>query len=803
MTNTLLQYILTFKQDAILFKVSEYLEQAGEDTYAKSMVLYPICEMLNQMSNELLQDEYVKKVSKMMAVKPNIIISQLKKETEKKKEESVQILKENEDALPKWVDKSHYYEHSFVQRLDLENKTKTGIYFSTGESLPKKLTNFTFKAIAHVRTDGDGNRRLAEINNGYELVVIEVPSALWSSPEGFERILNEKGVFYTEDFSKANLTRLKAYFLPQFKPCYELDNLGWQAEGFFAYSNLIYKDKVINYDEYGIADVDGTNFLSMGVSKALEGLRKNKSNYENDKYLTYTKSPISFTQWTELMTDVYLEKGMMGICFVLMACYKDLILSRNNNCPIPYMVGAAQSGKSKFGESISSVFTMNMYALNLNQTTIPALWERLSRFSNVPMLFNEFDENSIKEEITRAFKGAYDNEGRNRATITRRRSETQEVRCLPIIIGQYLTTSDDGAILQRTIPIKFAENNLRTNAQMQRYDELKRLEKEGITSLSCEAMVHRKYLSDNYLLKYHELTVKMKEALASDNLIPKMRILENFVNAMTVTLLVKDKIEMSFTEDEFFEYCKQQIISLSLIISESNALANFWSMMEFLLDEDMIEQGFHFKIETKNEVTVAADRKDAIKKTFSEPKKLLFIRLNTIHTLYQKQMNAINKKPIDKETILVYMKDQEFYIGNSPSGSFRSRRRGSTNTSSFVFDYDMLKINLERFDEKDESHVVSVTGKLSADATAINVLDVEKLSFTIVHNEDYYKEEIRIDQKVYTRCFFKDLSIINNLKINTAVKVTGSLDVKPGKTVDYRYMEVHTIEFTKPEPMKF
>jgi hypothetical protein len=803
MNNTILQYIKLNKQDAVLFKAEDLAKQAGDDTFSKGMIFLTICNMLSHITNEFIQGEYVKKISKILQVKPIDIVAQLKKETKKKEEESIQYVKENEDALPKWVDKEHYYKHTFVQREDEKNKERTGIYFSAGESLPVQLTNFTMKAIAHVKTDNEGNRRLAEINNGYHQEVVELPSRLWSSAESFENILNDKGVFFTKDgFSKSHLSRLKAYFLPQFVSCFELENLGWQPEGFFAYANLIFhKDQVIKYDEFGIAKVEETNYLSMGVSKALAGLRKNKSVYDNDNFLKFLEAPITFQEWTKLMMDAYQDKGMMGVCFGIMACFKDLIFSRNNNCPIPYAVGAAQSGKSKFMESVANIFTHNMPALNLNQTTEYALWERLGRFSNVGMLFNEFDENSIKEEYTRAFKGAYDGEGRNRGTGRKGKSETQPINCLPFLLGQYLTTSDDGAILQRTLPVKFVQDDDRPDYQVQRFEELKRLEKEGITSLSCEVVKHRQHVADNYGAKYAEISRRMKQALTQENLMPKTRILENYVNAMTVTLLIHEKIQMAFTSDEFFEYCKHQIMSLSLIINESNALSGFWSMMEFLVEKELIEPGYDFKIETKSSVIIAQDRKENITKSFQEPKKLLFIRFNSIHKEYLSQMRNLSKKGLDDQTILIYMKDQQSYIGNSPSGSFRSKRRGSTNTSSYVFDYEMLKVNLERTAPEESGEASTVLGKLISDAKQIVVIDTPKLEFTILTIETLLVEGVMTEKKVYTRCFSRDLAAVNKLKIHTPIKVSGSLNIKSSKDQEFRTLEVFSLDF--PREMNF
>lgn len=806
MSNQLLDYIDQNKKDAVLFKASVLAEEAGDDVFAQDLILQPIGKMLGTIPSEMLFDYYAKNISKLLKVRPTVITNLVKRDTEKKKEaESVQVLAENQKALPKWINKDHYYQHGFDQMNDDRNRENTGIYFAQSNNQAVRLTNFTIKPLIHVFTSDDTNRRLTEVNNGWVKEVIELPSRAWSSPDMFEATLMDKGVFFTNDgFAKSHLNRLKSVFLQQYARCYELKNLGWQSEGFFAFSNLIYKDGIVQFDEYGVAEVDKTKFLSMGASKALAGLRDSDDDYKNDKYLKYVYTDLNFSKWSQYMMDAYDEKGMMGACFAIMACFKDIIFKRNNNCPIPYLFGAAQSGKSKFAESVASLYTLDMPALNLNQTTEFALWERLGRFSNVPVLFNEFDEKSIKEEFTRAFKGAYDGEGRNRGSGRKGKAQTQPVNCLPVLLGQYLSTGDDGALLQRTLPIKFVENRNRSEFQLQRFRELKALEKIGITSISCELLKHRQYVADNFSTRYYATLNKMKEALAKDNVSPKDRILENFVNAITITSLITDQIDLAFSIDDFFEYCREQIKGLSVIIADTNALADFWKTVELLVDQEYIEQGYNFKIETKSEVIVAAkERNQTVKKVFSEPKKLLYLRFNTIHSLYLKEYKiARGKSGIDAATVQIYMQDQESYIGSSPSSSFKNLKGKSTVTSSYVFDYDLLNINIERGKHEEERTDVTIKGELQYDSKVQDVLGSLRLSFTIMEDLSYWSNGIHIEKINYTNCFSRETAASSFLKKGTKVQLTGLLEEKLINDSLKRKLEVTSIRILDEQPLQ-
>ncbi|WP_343524363.1 DNA primase [Pedobacter sp.] len=808
----ILDYIDENKVDAIIYKAEKLFQSAGEDIDAKSLRLEDISVMIACIGSEMKSEHYIKLLSKKLGIKSNLISNQVKKDVEKKKEKQIQFVAEGQKALASWINKDHYYRYGFDQRVDYSFRENTGIYFARSNNESIQLTNFTIKPLMHVFTSDDSNRRLTEINNGWVREVIELPSRAWSSCDMFESTLMDKGVFFTNDgFGKPHLNKLKSAILPQYQRCYELKNLGWQKEGFFAYSNLIYKDGTQRFDEYGIAEVDGVNYLSMGASKILAGLRDQDDDYKNDKYLKYVDSDLTFSQWTQLMMDAYLDKGMMGVCTVILACYRDIVFKRNNNCPIPYYYGAAQSGKSKFGESVTAPFTLDMPALNLNQTTEFALWESLSRFFNVPRLFNEFDEKSIKEEFTRAFKGAFDGEGRLRGSGRKGKTQTQQINCLPVLLGQYLSTGDDGALLQRTLPVKFVEDNNRSEFQKKRFQELKDLEKIGITSISCELFKYRDYVSDNFNTRFYKMLAKMTESLKADGLMPKTRILENFVNALTITSLVADKISFAFSIDSFFEYCKEQIKSLSLIISETNALADFWKTVELMVDEDDIEQGYHFKVEIKSDILLASkERNQTFKKTFTEPKKLLYLRFSTVHSMYLKQYrSATGKSGIGSATVESYMKDLPSFIGSNPASSFRARNGKSTNTSSYIFDYEMLNVNLERTkDDENESVETRITAVLSEDSKAVDVLGKLHLEFTVLQDEGYWMELVWIEKKTYTKCRSKDINAVSALKKGTNVTLIGMLEERLVNDSLRRKLEVMSIQIidnngTAKESLKF
>lgn len=799
MSSPLLKYISTQKQDGVIYKAAHLISEAGDDMFRLDEAIDAISDMLSCFNSELLLERYTKDIAKMACIKPVILLKKVKGVTEDKKQD-FQVVPEGKKALAKWIDKDKFFTIGYDMRVDLVDKHNTGIYFAASNHEARQLTNFTVRPLIHVISQDDNNRRLTEIDSGWSKVIIQMPSKAWASVDMFESITMDQGSFFLLDgFTKSHLNKLKSSMLPAYPKCFELNTLGWQPEGFFAFSNLIVKENTINFDEYGVATVDDVNYLSMGASSALNQIRLEDDIYKNDRYLKYIHTDLTFSQWTTRMVDVYGDNGMMGVSWALIAAFKDIIFKRNNNCPVPYAYGAVQSGKSKFVESVCNLFTVDMPAFNLNQGTDFAFFERMERFRNVPMAFNEFDEMAIKEEWFRAIKGAFDGEGRAKGSGRRNKTKTQDINCLPVLLGQFLSTKDDGSVLQRSIPVKFVENNNRTPEETKKYNELKDYEKKGITSILCEILRQRRYVIDNYLSRFEEIGTRLRNTLAAANVVGKNRIVENYTNAMVVVSLINDKISLGFDFDKFFNFCIGEIVTLSSVIAESNALSEFWKLLEFMLDQDLIEQGYHYKIEAHSEVRIATDRSNTTNRKFEEPKRLLFLRFNTVHAIYMgEKRKQTGKNGLNAETILTYMRDQNNYIGNNPGSTFRDKHGKSTNTSSFVFDYDKLGINLDRFIEKDPiGTLTTIEGQISMDGIVKDIIGTMKIYFTLFQDESYEKDGVHVENKHQVRCYWTAIDKITTVKSGRKVKVTGLFHTHKTKDSEFRSMQVQEIAWAE------
>lgn len=817
MANPLLTYISKNKQDAVVYKARHLVDAAGEDIHLKSQAVDDIKIMLACINNEVLLEGYVKLVASITGFKAATLVKVVKGEQDdQKKKLEVQNVGEGRSAIQSWVNKERLNDIGFEWKIDNYYPENTGLYFPYDSGYLVQLTNFIIKPVVQIISDDEmSRRRITQIINGVTSHVFEFPSSAFTSTTKFETILMDQGYYlFKNGFGQPHLNKIKSYYLSHYPIGYEITNLGWQEEGFFAFSNVIYHNGVKDFDEYGLAEVDGIKYLSMGSSNILKNLRKGTDIYKNDKHLRYDPAPISWKSWTKLMVEVYEEKAMMGIAWCLLAVNRDTVSARTSYCPIPYCYGAAQSGKSQFVASLIAVFTKGLRPFNLNQGTEFAFWEYMGRFKNVLMAFNEFDVQSVEEKRVRAFKGVADVEGRNKGTGRKGKSETQEVHCLPVLLGQYLATMDDNSLLGRTTPEKFVENNSRPPEQIQAFEKLKKYEEHGMSGLLINILEHRAFVSDNYLEVYNQVSNALKSDFAKEGFTPKNRVIENYATMLTLMKIYNqvDRLDFVFTYEDFYVYCKNKIMNLNTMIGESNSLGEFWKIVESLADRSdngSIEPGWEYKIETVTEVkSIIAEKSSKKTISFDKPTRLLFIRLNNIYALFAREKrNVSGKTAIGESTIKSYLEDQPYYVGAHSGGNFKSKKMSITkNTSSMVLNYDMLlesyNVNLRESQEEEEipREETTLEGFVEANGRIENDYGNERLKFTLMQDQSYYRDDMRVDKIVKTYCYSKDIDQIKQLLLGTVVKVTGTLNISHKGDREFRNMNLSRIEIIKAIP---
>ena len=412
--------------------------------------------------------------------------------------------------------------------------------------------------------------------------------------------------------------------------------------------------------------------------------------YENDRYFVYKKSPVTMDTWMKQMQKVYNEKAIIGISSVFFSLFRDLFVKTHAVSPLLFLSGEKGSGKSKYAESLASLFTYKQPAFDLNGSTLVAFSRRIGRTRNAITLLEEFHDN-IDLKILQSIKGSYDNRGRELGMATGdNRTKVAKVNCFLVMLSQYLSSWDDNAITSRSVIqhfIKPQENF--TQQEINEYNLLKSWEEEGLTSLVLDIVEHREEVEKGYVKTYADIINRFKKDLKAHDY--QERMLQNYVVIMTPITILWQHFNFPFEYEELYQLCKNAIIDSSDLIIESEGLAEFWKTLEYLLDRQpypLLVKDTHFIIDTPIGLKLQGRKGEKeIEWNNDQRKRVLFLRLNAVHQLYHKEVST--REGVDvigENTLRNYFKSKKYYIG-----AVKSKNFSDTSTSAYIFDYDMME----------------------------------------------------------------------------------------------------------------
>lgn len=781
--------------------VEYYLDFLEASNWDKENFIDKAKPFINSIANQTYQELSRKSCAKAREIDIKLLAAE-----KKKIKETEFIIDEEADmnrklANYKWLDgtkKNELLNYSFTM-CEIPNHPDFGYWFMERGYNIQKLTNFIIKPLFTIN-DQDKKCEIIEVVNRRGSQSIEMPQGSFTSLQKFEGQLWSVRCVLEGNFGQGHLRTLNARFINEFKDATIIRNLGMQPEGFWAFADKVWHDgQLYDFDKYGMVEVSDKVFYSPGSAEHNrshrideEGKEFTQGNiYRNDKYFKYQKAEITFSDWAKQMYLVYAEKAMNAISYVIFALFKDIV-NRYEKTPLLYGWGNAEAGKSAWAERLFYLFfDSKAEPFNLNTGTEFAFFETFSRFYCVPFLFNEFDEDKILEVFFRAFKQAYDNEGRNKGMGQENKTTTQQMNIAPIMVGQVLTTKDGGSVLTRVIPEKFIAKNY-SDEEKENFSVLQNWEKKGINSIIIEILEHRKLFKEKFKVTFNEVLSRLKRDIRERGELFKERIVCNHATMLTCAKIIGDKIDLGFKYDKYYEYQLESVINLTRLVSESDNLGQFWRIVEYLLERGEITDGYDFRIDTETKIRVnrsVSGKKEDMEFMFDKPTKILCLRLTTVFPLFQREMKlGTGTKSVNQKTLETYFESNQAFIGVNPSRRFTKGEK-QTVTSSYIFDYEKLGINLDRSAApEDNRKMETISGRVSSEITWLPMGDINLAKFTIVH----YTMDGNPPKTTahYTNCFAAHTLCPADFKMNDMVRIQGMLAVEKKQDREYRQMDV-------------
>jgi DNA primase catalytic core len=669
-------------KDFILYYSDKLLSGIKDSPLKESEAIIEICKLLSIL-DKTKQDTFVTAISKASKIKPKLFFDKLyeyKNEADPKKEKN---------WIPKDLDPVEFETWGFYS---LNNE----YYFRVKGGI-EKLSNFIMKPIFHITSTFDSRRIFELVNVFGARVVVSLDMQMITSMQSFQKEIEGQGNFmFWGKFEY--LQKLKQKLYEETRTCEEIKILGWQKEGFWAWSNGIISGNgdFKEIDEYGVVKYNEYNYFIPAFSKIYI---TDKSVFLDERKFKYLPGKITIRQWTELFTEVHGDNSFIGFAFYLASLFRDHILYLFDNFPILNLFGPRGSGKNTMAYSILSLFGKKQTEFNIHNGTKAGLAKHLELFSNAIAFVDEYKNNLDFEKIE-TLKSIYNAIGRSRINIDKgNKKETTAVNQSVILAGQEMPTID-AALSSRVIFLQFTSKEGLPADKKKNLEKLQKIERDGLPHLTVEIIKYRKYFEDNYKHQYDKVLSDFMEKVDKEQI--DERILRNMVSVCAAFKTLEDKIDFSFSYQTLIEKGIEVIQNHNDQLKKSDDLGIFWNLIEALFDENILIDRWHFRVDLTQDLKIT---KQITPLSFSEPKLVLKLKYNITYKLYAENAKKQGIKPLPSDTLKYYLETNKSFFGVIKSCRFSQKvwdkSRGEhifhiDNTSAFCFDFKKLGINLQR-----------------------------------------------------------------------------------------------------------
>jgi DNA primase len=675
------QYAKDNLQDFIIWKVKENVNKA-QNPDLKSKLIDNIAGMISKLP-ESSHEVYMEQLAKLVKPKKawQDALKACKSEMAPPKEEGWRI--------PETVSLSDFEKYGFY-------KDDNCYYFKTAKGIARG-TNFIMEPLFHISSVMNA-KRLYKITNefGFEQV-IELLQKDMIGLASFRLRIESLGNFLFEA-SETELNKLKRFLYEKTESCYEITQLGWQKQGFWAWSNGIYNGAYTQSDNNGIVKFHDENFYLPASSNIYQG---EDSLFVSERRFKFKQGTVSLHDYTVKLMQVFGENAMFAICFYMATLYRDHIFKNFGFFPILNLFGPKGAGKTELAISMMQFFGAQSKGLNMTNTSRPALADHVAMFSNAFCHIDEY-KNNIEYEKIEYLKGLWDGTGRTKKNMEQnKRNETSNVDCGIILSGQEMPTADI-ALFSRLVFLSFTKVEY-TESEKMNFNELKEIEKTGLAHITHELLTYRSEFCEKFIDNYQASSKLLGDMLGKT--VIEDRIFRNWTVILASYRTLAHRVNLPFTEGELFLHAFNLIVRQNAETKKSNELSIFWTIVEFLANDGIIKEDVDYKIDCVDRL-----KTDTMDARWQMPKNVLYINHSRLFQQYRVHGNKSKENILPLKTLEYYLQHSKEYLGRKLSVAFKVEDNGHIVedtqqlngdpiqkrkiTTAMAFEYDLLMINL-------------------------------------------------------------------------------------------------------------
>jgi len=541
---------------------------------------------------------------------------------------------------------------------------KDGIYAFTkqnekGNPTIIELSNFVMKSLFNLDNGSNNSQRIIYLQRSTnETHIIEILSSEMK-PESFETILKTRRcTFYGTAYQ---LKKVFGQLMDEEDQAFILSEMGWNPEHLvYVFADAIFSAKniVLKINEIGIIKEDDKQYYLPAYGFA----NLNNEDFKTERLYRFIDGTTNFKQWSDLYFKAFGENGVVGILFLILALFRDIVFESVGFFPFLFLFGDFATGKTSFTEKLLSLFGKDIIGTPLNNATTIALSRLTSSRTNGIFYFKEYtNETDVTAEDF--ILTAYDGAGRTTGVKSNdNKTKSLPVKSAMIFDGNHLPTAK-AAILSRMILLIF-QTQIFSEEQRNAFDKLKTLSTEGFGTVIIEILSCREFFKERFKTVFSETTHKIKGK--------GTRLPDRSINHMALLFsafdILNQKLSFPFDADQVKRIIGKITEDQFELLKESNALTIFWVAINFNIKKGLVLP----YLNDLNNVKTAHFRV----KVVSGSEYILQIKLQSVYPFYTKYCNDNKLRLLDYSSLKMLLTSSSNLIFLPAN----LKNRGSANT---------------------------------------------------------------------------------------------------------------------------
>ena len=629
----------TENKENFLIKLTQARSHQASDPVLKSFAIKEIAKLFYTRA-ESERTAIIESLSAILKPK-NLwqkVVKELERETQERKALKELSVNGRTHEQNKSIEKYGFY----------EERNCYYFYAPKGEGFFQG-SNFTLEPLFHIESTVNA-KRLYRLKNEYGVVkVLEFSQKDLIAISAFRLKCESLGNFRF-DGGEYGLSKIKAFLYEKTKSCKEIVQLGWQKEGFFAWSNGIFASgSFAEVDELGIVEHETVHFYIPALSSFY---RQEDTLFQFERRFKYLPGTISLYEYSEKLTNVYGDNAIVGFCFYMASLFRDIIVSLFRFFPILNIFGPKGTGKSELAVSLLKLFGDLPVGLNMTNSTIAAMADHVSHTRNALCHIDEY-KNSVEYEKIEFLKGLWDGVGRSRMNMEKdRKKEMTAVDTGIILTGQEMTTADN-ALFSRVIFLSFSQTKFSDDAKSN-FENFKQIEKQGLTHLTAIFLAFRSFIQDNYVEQYNLATEDILKKIEKQKI--EDRILKNWLVLLATFRCLKAQISLPYTYERSVNLFAEMITRQNNEVFAGNEVSDFWNIYQELFSSGLIEKKYDLQVKEVPELK-------CMQQHYTRKMTVLFMNPIRIFSLYAQAKKNNQEKKLPKDTLQYYLQNSDEFLG--------------------------------------------------------------------------------------------------------------------------------------------